>query len=141
MLRALPDWFGIEEAIVEYTQWVRPLPFFTACEEGSAIGFVALKEHNAYTAEILVMGVLPAYHRRGAGTALVQACEQFCRAQNIEFLTVKTLDESREDEYYARTRRFYSKAGFRPLEVFPLHWDKENPCLMMAKYIGGPHVL
>jgi GNAT superfamily N-acetyltransferase len=141
ILRALPQWFGIEEAIVDYTRWVRPLPVFAAYEDGDAIGFVALKEHNAYTAEIMVMGVLPEYHRRGIGGALVRACEQSCRARKIEYLTVKTLDESHPDEFYARTRRFYLARGFRPLEVFPLYWDKANPCLLMGKYIGGPHVL
>lgn len=31
-------------------------------------------------------------------------------------------------EYYA--------CGFRALEVFPLIWGKDNPCLFMAKSIG-----
>jgi len=46
---------------------------------------------------------------------------------------VKTLDESAPDAFYAKTRQFYLRAGFKPLEVFPLHWNKENPCLFMAK--------
>jgi len=51
------------------------------------------------------------------------------------YLTVKTLDESREDEGYARTRRFYYAMGFQPLEVFPMLWDADNPCLCMLKYL------
>ena len=141
ILRALPHWFGNEAAIVAYVDRVRGAPVFAACENGTAIGFAAVKEHNAYTAEILVMGVLPAYHRRGAGARLVRACEAHCAARKTEYLTVKTLDASCEDKYYERTRRFYREMGFRPLEVFPLYWDKDNPCLLMAKYIGGAHVL
>jgi len=141
VLRALPQWFGNEAARVDYVSRVRDAPFFAAYEDGAAVGFLALKEHNAYTAEIMVMGVLPEYHRRGVGAALVRACEQSCRARKIEYLTVKTLDASSGYEPYEGTRRFYRKAGFRPLEVFPLYWDKDNPCLLMANYIGGPHVL
>ena len=54
----------------------------------------------------------------------------------MEYLTVKTLDESRECSSYEKTRLFYLKAGFKPLEVFPMLWDEYNPCLFMAKYIN-----
>jgi hypothetical protein len=53
----------------------------------------------------------------------------------MEFLTVKTLDESRASKSYEKTRLFYLSVGFKPLEVFPLLWDKDNPCLFMAKSI------
>jgi len=137
-LRALPQWFGVEKSIVDYVSQVRSLPFFAACEDGAVIGFAALKIHSAYAAEIAVMGVLPEYHRRRTGAKLLHSCEQYCLAHSIEFLTVKTLDASCEYEPYERTRRFYLKAGFRPLEVFPLLWDAENPCLLLAKYIVNP---
>ncbi|MEN6523457.1 MAG: N-acetyltransferase, partial [Anaerolineaceae bacterium] len=45
----------------------------------------------------------------------------------------KTLDASRCCEEYDRTRAFYEAMGFRPLEVFPELWDKDNPCLLMVK--------
>lgn len=82
------------------------------------------------------MGVLRAYHRQGVGRRLIASCEDFCRAHKMEFLTVKTLDASRPDEGYGKTRLFYQSAGFKPLEVFPLLWDESNPCLFMAKHIG-----
>jgi hypothetical protein len=53
----------------------------------------------------------------------------------MPFLTVKTLDESRESKSYEKTRKFYLSVGFLPLEVFPLLWDENNPCLFMAKSI------
>jgi hypothetical protein len=48
---------------------------------------------------------------------------------------VKTLDESAEYEPYNKTRAFYQKMGFIPLEVFTTFWNEENPCLFMAKYL------
>jgi len=136
MLRALPDWFGVETSIVDYVHQVREMHFFAAFDKDNAIGFVALKQHNAFTAEICVMGVLNEEHRKGIGKRLIARCEQFCAENAIEFLTVKTLDESRESESYRKTRLFYLSVGFKPLEVFPLFWDKDNPCSFMAKYIG-----
>ena len=111
------------------------MPFFAVFYGNKPIGFVAIKHHNPYTAEIYIMGVLQEYHRQGIGKKLIECCESFCKEKNIEFLTVKTLDESAKSDDYEKTRHFYLSAGFRPLEVFPEHWDKDNPCLFMAKYL------
>jgi len=135
ILRALPSWFGVESSIVGYTQQVRTMLLYAAFDGGSAIGFVALKIHNAFTAEICVIGILKEYHRQGAGKMLIERCEEHCKANGFESLTVKTLDESRESKNYDKTRLFYQSLGFRPLEVFSLFWDKDNPCLFMAKNI------
>lgn len=133
VLRALPDWFGIEQSIVDYVREVQPMPFYAVHAGELPVGFVALKVHNRYTAEVYVMGVLARFHRQGVGKALIQACEAFCRARGIEFLTVKTLAASRAHAGYAKTRAFYHAMGFRPLEVFPALWDPQNPCLFLAK--------
>ena len=136
-LRALPNWFGVESSIVDYTAQVKTQPFYAAFENEKAVGFVSLKTHNRFTSEVFVMGVLKDYHRQGIGKKLIECCVKHCKSNNIEFLTVKTLDESRVSKSYAKTRLFYLSVGFRPLEVFPLFWDKDNPCLFMARYIGG----
>ena len=129
----MPNWFGIEASIVDYVEQVKKMPFYAAFNSVNSIGFVAVKVHNSYTAEVCVMGVIKEYHRQGVGKRLVKCCENFCEVNNIEFLTVKTLDESRESKSYEKTRLFYQSVGFKPLEVFPLLWDKDNPCLFMAK--------
>ena len=135
ILRSIPSWFGIDASIVEYVEQVKGMPFYAALYEDNAIGFVALKIHNPFTLEIYVMGILAKHHRRGIGKMLVERCVRHCEDSKIEFLTVKTVDESRENKSYEKTRLFYLSQGFRPLEVFPLLWDKENPCLFMAKNI------
>ena len=135
ILRELPTWFGIESSIIEYVEAVRNMPFYATYVENTPIGFVAIKPHNIYTAEIYVMGILSEYHRQGIGKTLVEQCDIFCKKNNMEYLTVKTLDESAKSNSYEKTRKFYLAAGFRPLEVFPLHWDKSNPCLFLAKKI------
>lgn len=137
ILKQLPDWFGIEAAIAEYVSMVMQIPFYAAFDGDKAVGFIAINVHNKYTSEICVMGVLEEYHRHGIGRMLVNKCEQFCIEQEMEFLTVKTLDESRESKSYEKTRKFYFTMGFKPIEVFKTLWDESNPCLFMAKYVGN----
>lgn len=136
ILNALPDWFGIPESILDYISGVKNKPFYVVFDGDNAVGFVSIKVHNHCTAEIYVMGILENHHRKGIGRKIVQICENYCRKNDMEFLTVKTLDEKNPDEYYRRTRLFYESMGFKPLEVFPLFWDECNPCLFLAKYIG-----
>lgn len=135
ILRALPDWFGVEASLLEYIEQVKAMPFFAAFAQGAPVGFLALKAHNPQTAEICVMGILPTHHRQGIGRRLLEYAEDACRKNSIEFLTVKTLDASREDTGYANTRQFYKAMGFVPLEVFALYWDADNPCLFLAKHL------
>lgn len=112
------------------------MPFFAAYKDDDVIGFIAIKIHNKYTAEIYNVGVLEEYHRNGIGSKLLLETENYLKENGYKFLTVKTLDESVEYEPYERTRAFYYKNGFYPIEVFPLYWNEDNPCLLLAKYIG-----
>jgi GNAT superfamily N-acetyltransferase len=128
ILRELPDWFGIEEATLDYIEAVAELPTFAAGEDA----FLSLKLHYPKAAEVYVMGVRPNAHRRGLGTALLGAAEEYLRARDVEYLQVKTLGPSHPDEGYGRTRLFYEARGFVPLEEIHDLWP-ENPCLLLVK--------
>jgi ribosomal protein S18 acetylase RimI-like enzyme len=133
ILRNLPEWFGIEEAILDYEREIEQLPTFVAQTDGNVVGFLSLKQHNLFSAEILVMAVHPEAQRSGIGRALVAAAENHVRLLGIEYMQVKTLGPSRPDEGYARTRAFYEAIGYRPLEELTKIWDEQNPCLIMIK--------
>lgn len=136
ILRALPAWFGIEEATAQYIEDTDSLPTWLARAGGEVAGFLTIRPHNEYTAEIHVMGVRPDMHRRGIGRVLVQTVEAALRGSGLEYLQVKTLSPSHPDENYAKTRRFYLAMGFRPLEEFPDLWGEAIPCLQLVKWIG-----
>ena len=129
----LPEWFGIESAILDYEREIALLPTFLAEYEGQVQGFLCLKKHNPFSAEILVMAVHPQVHRSGIGRTLVTAAETYSCAQGFEYLQVKTLGPSNPDQGYAKTRQFYQALGYRPLEEFMKIWDENNPCLVMVK--------
>jgi GNAT superfamily N-acetyltransferase len=136
ILRSVSKLFGNLKAIEKYSEWVKNMPFYAALDNEKVIGFVAVKVHNSFTAEVCVMGILEDYHRLGIGRRFIELYENYCRENKKTFLPVKTLDASADYEPYDRTRKFYESMGFVPLEVFPLYWDKDNPCLFLAKYIG-----
>ncbi len=133
ILRALPDWFGVEEATRQYIADIDTLPTFLAELDGATVGFLTLKQHTPFAAEIHVVGVRPEAHHRGAGRALVELAEAYLRERGVEYLQVKTLSPAHPDTGYARTRAFYAACGFRPLQEFPELWGPENPCLQMIK--------
>jgi ribosomal-protein-alanine N-acetyltransferase len=138
LLRSLPQWFGIEKAIVEYTRMAESLPMLVAELGGQIIGFVSIEFHNAHTAEIHVMAVREEHHRSGAGRALVSAAETLARKRGASFLMVKTLGPSRKHEPYARTREFYLGVRFLPLHESLTIWGEQNPCLLLAKNLQLP---
>lgn len=135
VLHRLPEWFGIEVSIAEYVSLVEEMPFYVAYAGERPVGFLAVRVHNSFTAEVCVMGILKEYHRMGIGSELMGRAEEFCHQKGLVYLTVKTLDGSVDFKPYERTRRFYEKKGFIPLEVFPLLWDEANPCLFLAKHL------
>ncbi len=135
ILESLPNWFGIQESTQKYISESSNLPFFAAIDESKPSGFISIKENNRYTAEIYVMGVLPECHNQGIGTSLLNRVLQWAKEKGYEFLQVKTLDDSHPDIYYAKTRKFYTSFGFKPLECLPELWGRENPCLIMIQHI------
>lgn len=137
ILRALPEWFGIEEATRQYVLDVEESPTFLATVSEQVVGFLTLKQHSEYAAEVHVTGVYPRQQRKGVGQALIANAEAYLREQGVEYLQVKTLSSAHPDENYARTRRFYLAMGFRPLEEFPELWGPANPCLQMIKWLGA----
>ncbi len=131
VLRDLPDWFGIEESTRQYIEDAATLP--TLVVEPDA-GFLCLKQHTPRAAEIYVMGVRRAQHRKGIGRALVAAAESWCRVRGIPYLHVKTLGPSRPDPGgYDATRAFYEAVDFVALEELHGLWDENNPTLLLVK--------
>ena len=133
LLRMNADWFGIEASILNYEREIENLPTFLAKADSRVLGFLSLKQHTPYSAEILVMAVHPDAQRGGIGRALVEAAEVHTRGLAVEYMQVKTLGPSNPDPGYAKTRAFYEALGFRPMEEFKQIWDEHNPCLILVK--------
>jgi len=146
LLRLLPDWFGVESANAHYVAKAHDLPTYLAWPApdspvpgpaGQPVGVLLVARHFPESAEIYLLAVEPALHRQGIGRALVETLEADLLADGVEFLQVKTLGPSHPDACYERTRQFYTRMGFRPLEEILDFWPG-NPCLIMVKVLQPP---
>ncbi len=137
ILHELPHWFGIEEAVDHYAAVSDRSLMVVASDGAQDVGFLTLVDHGSFAAEIYVMAVRAAYHRRGVGRRLVAHAEGLAMRRGAEYLQVKTLSERRPDPHYEATRAFYLACGFRPLEEFNNLWGPENPALQLVKHLEG----
>ena len=135
ILRKLPEWFGIEEAIIEYVNGVKNSDFYVAYYLEVPVGFISIKSNNNYTSEIYVIGILKEHHNHGIGKKLLETVQEELIKNEFEFLMVKTLGDSHPDKHYKLTREFYKNVGFYPLEEIKEIWGEKNPCLIMIKTI------
>ena len=135
ILRRLPDWFGVEDSLMNYVRTVEKHPFFGAFDHEACVGFISGKIHHERTDDIYVCGLHPAYHRRGLGKKLYETLENYFAHQGCEYVMVKTLSPLRPDKNYANTRKFYEAVGFKDFYTDYAIWDHENPCLIMVKNI------
>ena len=136
ILKTLPQWFGIEEALERYAVESDGLPMY-GCRVGEQVaGIVTLKPHTPVAVEIHVIAVRPTWHRRGIGGGLIDRARTHARARGVKYLTVKTLSPERDDPNYAKTRAFYAAMNFEPIETFPTLWGPENPALLMIRTVA-----
>ena len=135
ILRALPQWFGIEEATLHYIESIHTMPTLLAWIDDQLAGFLTIQHYSPHAAEIYVMGVHPQFHRHGVGRVLVHKAEAVLQKQGVRFFQVKTLSSKHPDLNYAHTRQFYDSLQFVPLEEFDDLWGASNPCLMLIKYL------
>jgi GNAT superfamily N-acetyltransferase len=143
LLRLLPGWFGIDQANAAYVSRAGEIPAYLAWPGAESArggqrhpsGVLLAIRRFPRAAEIYLMAVDPAVHRRGAGRALIEALEADLIADGVEFLQVKTLGPSQPDVGYHKTRQFYAQMGFQPLEEINGLWPG-NPCLIMIKTLS-----
>ena len=137
VLRTVPDWFGIEESLLEYASNTATLPTFVAEEEGKFVGFLSLRQHFPVAWEVDCIAVEGTRRNGGIGRALHARAEDWLSSQGAQILQVKTLSESHPSAAYAETRKFYRRIGYQPLEVFPTLWAAHLPVLLLIKVLNG----
>jgi N-acetylglutamate synthase-like GNAT family acetyltransferase len=137
ILRSLPMWFGIEDALQLYKRDSAVLPTFAAEEEGRLVGFVSLHEHFTLSWEVHCIAVRASHRGKGIGSALLAHSESWLCSAGVRFLQVKTAAATSSSKEYAETREFYRARGCTPLEVFPTLWSARNPALQLVKVLNA----
>ena len=133
LLATVPEWFGQSKSNDEYIEAARTKETWTVRDsEGRVVGVTLVDRHFPHVAEVHLTVVDRSVHGAGVGTAMLSAIEAAAFKQGVKLLEVKTLGASHPDAGYARTRHFYEKWGFLPLEETSL-WGDGTPCLIMVK--------
>lgn len=138
ILRSVPEWFGIEESLLEYVRNTAELPTFVVREGDRILGFMSLRRHFAHAWEIDCIAMHATARGRGYGKVLLHHVEHWLGAQGARLLQVKTIAATSPNPHYAMTRLYYEGMGFTPLEIFPELWAPDHPCLQMVKILGNP---
>jgi GNAT superfamily N-acetyltransferase len=133
ILRSLPMWFGIEQALRMYVEDTALLPTFGLEDAGALRGFLTLREHFPESWDIHCLAVHADVRNGGLGSRLLAHAEAWLVGHGVRFLQVKTVAATSDSAAYAETRAFYFARGFTPLEVFPHLWDAHNPALQCVK--------
>ena len=114
--RALPPWFNAE-GLATIAREVRVDPGFVAEAGPHVVGFALWRGSGAGDGELTWLGVDPAFHRSGTGTALLESVGAAARAAGLQRLLVSTVADNVDYPPYADTRRFYRARGFVDLRV------------------------
>ncbi len=135
ILGGLPDWFGPYDIYKDYLDYLETRPSFVAQIEAGEVGILTLSQTSAAAVDIHLMAVTPDQHGKGIGQALVDQAVLFAREKGAKFLTVKTLGPSHPHKGYARTRRFYERQGFAPIEEFIDFWGEGYPMQLYCRNV------
>lgn len=135
ILRSLPEWFGIEEAIQTYVALAGTQDSYlvaVADSGGATIGVALVHRHFDESAELTLIAVDAEHRGVGHGRRLIHAVEAQLRRKACQYLEVHTVGPSFEDAGYAATRAFYRAMGFSPMHEYDnLDWD--GPPLVMVR--------
>ena len=137
VLRSLPPWFGIEEALLMYARDSGANPTFALEADGRMVGFITLHQHFPSAWEVHCMAIAAEARNSGHGSRILAHAEDWLRAQGARYLQVKTVADTSSSKEYAQTREFYAARGFHPLEVFPTLWSPRNPALQLIKVLAA----
>jgi len=140
VLRSLPQWFGIEPALLMYARDSATMPTFALADGAALVGFLTLHEHFHDAWEIHCIAIRADARGRGHGSRLLAHAQGWLVARGVRFLQVKTVAATSPSASYAQTREFYRCRGFTPIEIFPTLWAPQNPALQCIKVLGdqGP---
>lgn len=137
ILRSLPQWFGIEDALLMYVRDSAIMPSFALADGSQLVGFLTLREHFPDAWDIHCIAIKADARGQGHGSRLLAHAEAWLTARGVRFLQVKTVAATSSSTAYAETREFYRRRGFTPIEVFPTLWSAHNPALQSIKVLNA----
>lgn len=107
--------FGLLATLPEHTRDGRPVTFDAQTPVGFALVAGVLDER-----ELLSLGVVPAYRRRGAASALIEGVVDRVRGEGVGRLFLEVAEDNDE------ARRLYASLGFEQIGRRPGYYSRRN---------------
>ncbi len=127
-----------EDAYNEIESDAQNFPLFGGFIGNIMVGYIIFYEINPQVVEIKWMAVKKDYQNQGLGGKLInKGLKIINQNKNYKICELKTIGEGDKDKKFIKTRKFYLKNGFIPLESlqsFP-GWNKNNYVQIFIKCI------
>jgi GNAT superfamily N-acetyltransferase len=137
--KQLPTWFGQEESNKQYAEDALKYPALLVKDDDNRnIGLLVYKttfdeQLDRDVIDIHWLGVMPEYHRKGLGKELAHQTALIALENNIQTLTVETLDPAAKDESYLKSYSFYLDFGFKTYHKFS--YGEKTPMIKMRTFL------
>jgi GNAT superfamily N-acetyltransferase len=125
-LQTLPTWFGIPPSVPDDVAAADRSPTVVAALGEVDVGLLTLARHSRYAAEVSVMAVRPALHRRGIGRASLGHAEGILAAGRRGASPSEDACSEQARRGVRQDASDLSRVRFRALEEFALLWDAEH---------------
>ncbi len=133
--KSLPEYFN-DNGLADIEKELPSQIVYGAYAGKRMLGCASYQKINEHTLELAWLFVLDEFHGQGISTQLVVESLSL-EGMGFSVCQVKTLAETSKDEGFARTRSFYEKIGFIPIQIIDPYpgWDSGNPCQIMVKFL------
>ena len=119
--------FGLLATIPEHHRDGGPVTFDAQTPVGFALVAGVLDER-----ELLSLGVVPAYRRRGAASALIEGVVERVRGEGVTRLFLEVAEDNDE------ARRLYASVGFEQIGRRPGDYSRRNEPAVAALTLARP---
>ena len=100
---------------------------WVAENEGSIVGFVVASREPARVGHIITIDILEGWRRRGAGTDLMDAAEDWARKARLQAIYLETAEEN------VAAQSFYEARGYRKVELVDRYYSDGQAAWVMVK--------
>lgn len=98
-------------------------------DDDRIVGFVVAGRQPVRVGHIITIDILEDYRRRGIGTELMEAAEDWARKANLELMYLETAEDN------LPAQKFYERHGYRKVEKVENYYSNGLAAWVMVKHL------
>jgi ribosomal-protein-alanine N-acetyltransferase len=104
---------------------------WVAEESGEVVGFLVADRQPEKVEHIVTIDVVERWRRRGVGTLLMDAAENWAREEDLQFIYLETAETN------IAAQRFYEARGYRRVERIESYYTDGTAAWVLLKRLKG----